>query len=145
VKTGLLSFYDNQLFRIVITYDRYKVEGMSADDLIEAVSTTYGPAANPKGEIAFHSNYGETAPVLARWEDTEYAYNLVQSGDKMTFAMVIYSKRLDALAEASIVTAIRQEALDAPQRAIDHQKQRDEEDRLALEKARGLNKANFRL
>jgi hypothetical protein len=143
VKGGVLSFYNGELSRIVVTYDRFKIEGMSADDMIEAISATYGTATRPVTDIAFHSNYGEAAPVLARWETPEYSFNLVRTGDRSSFAMVLYSKRLDALAQTSIIDAVRLDALEAPQRAIELQKKRDEESKLALEKARELNKPNF--
>ena len=42
VKDILLSFYNGKLFRIVANYDRYKTEGMTAEDLIGAVSATDG-------------------------------------------------------------------------------------------------------
>jgi len=145
VKDGLLSFFNGELFRIIVTYDRYKVEGMSADDMIQAISATYGTAAKPVAEIvAYHSNYAEVAPVLARWEDAEYSYDLVRTGDRSSFALVLYSKRLETLALASIVEAARLDAQEAPQREIDKQKKRDEADSAALDKARAVNKPNFR-
>ncbi len=143
VKEGLLSFYNGQLFRIVVTYDRYRVEGMTAQDMIEGISTAYGTPTKPAVEIPYHSNYGEVAIVLARWEDPEYSYNLVRTGDRASFSLVLYSKRLDALAQTAIVQAVRQEALDAPQRAIEKQKQRDDDESQLLEKARSTNKPNF--
>ena len=103
VKQGLLYFFNGELFRIVVTYDRYKVEGMTAEDMIEGISAAYGQATRPGAEIAFHSNFAEVAKVLARWEDPEYSYNLVRTGDQSSFAMVLYSKRLDALAQTAIV------------------------------------------
>jgi hypothetical protein len=144
VKDGVLSFYNGELFRIVITYDRYKVEGMSTDDMVQAISATYGTAAKPTAEIAYHSNYAEAATVLARWEDPEYSYDLVRTGDRSSFALVLYSKRLEALAQAAIVESARLDAEDAPQRELDKQKKRDDDDRLALDKARAVNKPNFR-
>ena len=144
VKDGLLSFYNGELFRIVVTYDRYKIEGMSADDMIQAISATYGTAAKPTAEIAYHSNYAEAAPVLARWEDAEYSYDLVRTGDRSSFALILYSKKLETLAMASIVEAARLDADEAPQRELDKQKKRDDDDRLALDKARAVNKPNFR-
>jgi len=144
VKDGLLSFVNGELFRIVITYDRYKVEGMSADDMVQAISATYGTATTPTAEIAYHSNYAEAAPVLARWEDANYSYDLVRTGDRASFAMVLYSKRLEALAQSAIVESARLDAQDAPQRELDKQKKRDDDERLALDKARALNKPNFR-
>ena len=144
VKDGLLSFYNGELFRIIVTYDRYKVEGMSADDMIRAISASYGPATMPTAEIAYHSNYSEVAPVLARWEDSEYSYDLVRTGDRSSFALILYSKRLEALALKSIVEAARLDADEAPQRELDKQKKRDDDDRLALDKARAVNQPNFR-
>jgi len=144
VKDGLLSFVNGELFRIVVTYDRYKVEGMSTDDMVQAISVTYGVASKPTAEIAYHSNYGETAAVLARWEDSEYSYDLVRTGDRASFAMVLYSKRLETLAHAAIVESARLDSQEAPQRELDKQKQRDDDQRLALDKARALNKPNFR-
>jgi hypothetical protein len=144
VKDGLLSFYNGELFRIIVTYDRYKIEGMSADDMIQAISATYGPATKPTTEIAYHSNYAEVAPVLARWEDSDYSYDLVRTGDGASFALILYSKRLEASALASIVEAARLDAEEAPQRELDKRKKRDDDDRLALDKARAVNKPNFR-
>ncbi|HEV8147004.1 MAG TPA: hypothetical protein VGP79_11510 [Bryobacteraceae bacterium] len=144
VKEGLLYFVNDQLFRIVITYDRYKVEGMTADDMIEGISTTYGPATKPAAEIAFISNYSKVARVVARWEDAEYSYDLVRSGDQSTFALVLYSKRLDALAQTAITESLRLETLDAPQRELARQAKKVDDARLLLEKSRSENKLNFR-
>ena len=144
VKDGLLSFFNGELFRIIVTYDRYKVEGMTADDMVQAISATYGTAMKPTAEIAYHSNYAEVATVLARWESSEYAYDLVRTGDRASFALVLYSKRLAALAQTSMVEAARLDAQEAPQREIDKQKKREEADNAALEKARAVNKPNFR-
>jgi hypothetical protein len=144
VKDGLLGFVNGELFRIIVTYDRYKVEGMSVDDMIQAISASYGTATKPTAEIAYHSNYAEAAPVLARWQDSEYSYDLVRTGDRASFAMVLYSKRLETLAEAAAVESARLDAEDAPRRELDKQKKRDDDDRLALDKARAVNKPNFR-
>jgi hypothetical protein len=144
VKDGLLSFVNGELFRIVVTYDRYKVEGMTADDMIQAISASYGTATKPTAEIAYHSNYSEAAPVLARWEDSENSYDLVRTGDRASFALVLYSKRLDLLAQAAIVESARLDAQEAPQRELDKQKKRDDDANLVLEKARSVNKPNFR-
>jgi len=144
VEDGRLYFYNEELFRIVVTYDRYKVEGMTAEDMIEAISLTYGAATRPATEIGYHSNYAETAEVLARWEDQEYSYNLVQTGNRSSFAMVLYSKRADALAQAASVEAVQLEAQEAPQREIEKQKKRVDDERSVLDKARSANKPNFR-
>ena len=144
IEDGLLCFYNGELFRIVVTYDRYRMEGMTSDDVVDAISQTYGTPTRPKAEIEYHSTYGEAAQVIARWEDPEYSYNLIQTGNRSSFALVLYSKQAEAVAQASIVEAVRLEAQEAPQREIQKQKKREDDDRLALEKARSANKPNFR-
>ena len=144
VKRGSLYFYNGELFRMVITYDRYKIEGMTGSDMIQAISATYGLATRPKVDIPFHSIYAEVAQVLARWEDSQYSYNLVRTGDDSSFALVLYSKRLDLLAEAATLEAVRLDAQEAPQREVELQKRKDEDSRLLLEKARSVNQPSFR-
>jgi hypothetical protein len=144
VRDGLLTFVNGELFRIVITYDRYKVEGMSADDVIQAISATYGAATKPTAEIAYHTNYAEAATVLARWDDSKYSYDLVRTGDRASFALILYSKNLDALAQTAIAESARLDADEAPQRELDRQKKRDDNERLVLDKARAVNQPNFR-
>lgn len=144
VTGGLLCFFEGKLYRMIITYDRYRVEGMTVEDMLSAISLTYGAARFPVTETRFHSNYAEFAKVLARWEDGTYAYDLVRTGDQSTFALVLYSKDLELLARTAIVEASRLDALDAPRRAKDEERKRMEEGRLALEKTRAVNKPNFR-
>jgi hypothetical protein len=141
---GLLCFFDGELFRMIVSYDRYKIEGMTADDLIEGISATYGTATRPVAEIPYHSNYAEVAKVLARWEDPGYSYNLVRTGDQSSFAMVLCSKRLDMLAQAAIVEAGRLDAREAPEREIQKEKDQADAERQVREKARSVNKPNFR-
>jgi hypothetical protein len=144
VREVLLRFYNGDLFQIVATYDRQMVEGMSETDMVDAISLTYGTATRPAAEIAYHSNYGEAVHVIARWENPECSYNLVRTGDRASFALILSLKRLDDLAQPAIIEAARLEVLEAPQRAIDLQKKKDAEGRLALDQARSVNIPNFR-
>lgn len=143
-KEGILYFFNEELFRITVTYDRYKVEGLTSEDVIETISATYGPATRPVAEVLYHSFYGEIARVEARWEDEQYSYNLVRTGDLKSFAMILYSKRMEIAAEAAIAEAARLDAKEAPQKEVDRQKRRNEEERLLQDKARAANKPNFR-
>lgn len=144
VRDGVLCFFNGELYRIVVNYDRYRVEGMTAEDMIEAISATYGIAVRPSADITYHSMYGETAPVVARWENAEHSFNLVQVGGHSGFALVLYSKRLDALARTATTESLRLDADDAPQRELEKQQKRAADESLALEKARVVNKPNFR-
>ena len=59
------------------------------------------------------------------------------------FGMLVFSKRLDALARTAIVEAIQLDEQEAPQREIERQKKQDEENHAAQENARLVNKATF--
>jgi hypothetical protein len=153
-KEILFSFYNNELFRIVVSYDPERIEGMTAEDIVQSVSEKYGTAARPDTEITLDTTYfqgdggksvsEQIEKIIARWEDAEYSYNLIRPSYQSTFGMVMYSKRLDALARAAILESIRLDTQEAPQRATDLRMKKDEENRVKQEKARQVNKAPFR-
>jgi hypothetical protein len=146
VRAIFFSFYDGELFRIVVNYDRYKTEGLTTEDVVEAISAQYGTATRPAAEIIFSSSqvYNDSEVVIARWEDSQYSFNLFRSSYQPTFGMIGFSKRLDALARAAIAEAIRLDEQEAPQRETERQKKQNEENRTAQEKARLVNKPKFR-
>ena len=154
VRDILFSFYNGELFRIVVTYDKDRTEGMTAEDIVEAVSAIYGTATKPAVEIILSSTQlysnGEKSisdrseKVIARWEDSQYSLNLFHSRFQTTFGLVMHSKRLDALALAAIIESVRLDKQEAPRREIERQKKRDEETRSRQEAARLVNKAPFR-
>jgi hypothetical protein len=147
-------FYNGELYRLVVTYDRERTEGMTAEDFVEAVSSKYGTANRPNAEIILSETHlfhdGEklisdrSEKVIARWEDSQYSFNLFQYSSESTFGLVVYSKRLDDLARAAIVESVRLDKQEAPQREINSRKKKDEENRVKQEKARGVNKPHFR-
>jgi len=144
VQEGLLRFYNGELFQIVSIYDRQKVEGMTEADMVDAISLTYGTTTKPGGEIAYHSNYGDTAALIARWENPAYSCDLIRTGDQVSFALILSMKSLDALATAAILQSNLLDLQEAPQRAIALRRMQDAESLLMLDNARSVNVANFR-
>jgi hypothetical protein len=147
VKDVLFSFYNGELFRMVVNYDPDKTQGLTNEDLVGAISATYGIPTRPAAKtITFSSaqGYSETEKILARWEDAQYSLNLFRSSYPSTFGMVAFSKRLDAIARLAIINSIRLDQQEAPQREIERQKKEAQENRAMEEKARLANKANFR-
>jgi hypothetical protein len=147
VEEVLFSFYNGQLYRIVVNYDEQRTVGLTDEDLIEAISAKYGRPTTPVAQIISSSPsqvYSDSEKVLARWEDSQYSFNLFRFSYGAVPGMLVFSKRLDALAQGAIVEAIRLNTQEAPQREIDRQKQQDDEKRTAGQKARPVNKANFR-
>lgn len=154
VKSLLFSFYNGELFRIVVTYDLTRTEGMTAEDIIEAVSAKYGPATKPTAEILLSSTSiysdgektisSQREKVLARWEDEQYSLNVIQSFYQSNFGLVVYSKQRDVSARAAIAEAIRLDEQEAPRRREERQKGQDAERNAQQSKARQANKVPFR-
>ena len=143
----LFSFYNGELFRMVVNYDQFRTEGLTDGDMVEAISTKYGPVTRPAARVILFSSsqvYNDSENVIARWEDAQYSLNLFRSSYQPTFGLLVFSKRLDSLAQAAIVEAIRLDEQEAPQREIERQKRQSEEKRAEQEKARLVNKVAFR-
>lgn len=146
VRAIFFSFYNGELFRVVVNYDRYKTQGLTTEDVVKAISAQYGTATQPAAEIIFSSSqvYNDSEVVIARWEDSQYSFNLFRSSYQPTFGIIGFSKRLDTLARVAVAEAIRLDEQEAPQREIERQKEQDAKDRAEQDKARLANKPNFR-
>jgi hypothetical protein len=141
----VFSFYDGELFRIAITYDQYEIEGMTAEDLIEAISATYGTAEKPiHSAVATQGQYGDQEDIVAQWQDSDYSFNLIRFSYGRSFRLVGALKRLQAPARAAIAEAKRLDDQEAPQRDAARIADEKETERSKLEKARLLNKPKFR-
>jgi hypothetical protein len=141
----IFSFYNGGLFRIAVNYDRYETEGLTPNDLIEAMSATYGTwekPAIPAGTA--QAVYGDQQETLARWQDSQYCFDLIRSSYGPTFKLVGVLKRLQALAEAAITDAKRLDDQEAPQRDAARIMAEKEVERAKLEESRLVNKPKFR-
>jgi hypothetical protein len=144
---AIFGFYNGQLYRIVVDYDPYKTEGLTEEDLVEGISAQYGTPTVPVAKIISSSSsqtFSDSEKVIARWEDPQYSVNLFRFSYKPSFGLLIFSKRLDAMAQVAIVEAVRLDRQEAPQREIDRQNKQDEEKRAVEQKARPANKVGFR-
>jgi hypothetical protein len=117
VREVVFSFCDGALFRMVVNYDRYRTEGLTDEDMIQAISAKYGNAARPVATIVHFSSsqvYNDNEKVIARWEDSQYSYNLYRSSNQPVFGMLVFSKWLDALAQTAVAKAIHLDNKKAP-------------------------------
>ena len=118
VEQILFSFYNGALYRMLMTYDSSATKGLNDEDMIRVVSAKYGVATRPVAIVNFPMNpsYKATEKVIARWEDSQYSLNLFRSfGD--TFAIVMFTKELDAQAGTSIAESVKLEQEEAPEKA----------------------------
>jgi hypothetical protein len=142
----VFRFYDDQLFRVVVDYDRDRTAGMTEVDMIEAIAATYGPALKPlpKASRTPVVPYGAPDTPLAIWGDAEYSVTLLRVAYPESFRLVVAFTRLENLARTATAEALRLDAREAPQRELARQKKEAEESLAAQEKAKVENKAVFR-
>ena len=142
VRQIFFSFYNDELFRMLVTYDQDATHGLTAEDMVQAISTKYGIPTRPVGEISLPTNelYRSTEKVIARWDDSQYSINLIRSRFLNSFALFMFSKRLDAQVESAIAKSIKLEGQEVPQKQIDRQKKESDD----LEAARQKNRKIFR-
>jgi hypothetical protein len=136
------TFYNRELYRILVTYDRDATKGLTAEDMVRAISAQYGTATKPDVQISFPTNelYRSTEKVIARWEDSQYSINLFRATSLNSFGLVMFSKRLDAQAEAAMAESVKLEGQEDLQKEIDRQKKETDN----LEVARQKNRKTFR-
>jgi hypothetical protein len=147
VEQVAFSFYNNQLFRIVVDYNNDRTEGMTQADMIESISAVYGaPAARAvgAGRVASQVEIESGAP-LARWGDAQYAVVLYRTSSyRETFRLIATAAALDDLARKALAQGVRLDAQEAPQRELARHKKERDDGRAVAEKARVANKASFR-
>ena len=147
VQDVVFSFYNDQLFRIVVNYDRDRTLGLTDTDLIEALSAVYGaPAvrtvAGPRASET--SDNVDEDMVVARWENAESSVALLRSAYPTPVRLVLLSKRLAGLARTATAAAVRLDDREAPQREVERVQKEADAARAAQGKARSANKAAFK-
>jgi hypothetical protein len=137
----------DQLYRIVVTYDRGRMAGLTNDDVIQTLSATYGVPLLPDARTARNAlalDVETGMGVVAQWDNARSLVTLLRSTYSPQFQLVLISKTLNPLARAAVAEARRLDALDAPQRERDRRSQAEAEAAATAEKTRAVNKAAFR-
>lgn len=143
----VFDFYDDQLFRVTVDYDRRQTEGLADADMMEAIVSVYGPPVTPvaskrRQPPAFGD---DTAVTIAEWSAAGNSVKLHRLPSYATsFRLVITAETTAALAATASARAIVLDAREAPQREAAREKKEADERRVADEKARLTNKATFR-
>ncbi len=146
VDSIVFRFFEDQLFTIIVDYDRRRTEGMTAADMIAAIAATYGPtSALPSRPIGGKtSEYGFPDTPLAIWGDEQSSMALLRVAYPEAFRLVVTLTHLDNRAWRASPTAAEMDADEAPQREIERQKKVAADALTAQEKAKAENKAQFR-
>lgn len=138
------SFIDDQLFRMIVDYDRGRTEGLTAADLIAALSAKYGPRSTQRPTAGGSSRDSLDAPTaVALWQAGDTAVTLNRFAYSGRFALTITSVRLQAQARTALTAAVAMDAREAPAREAERARIRADAERAAAEKTRTDNKARF--
>lgn len=144
----LFSFYQDQLFRMVVDYDRDRTQGMTSADMIQSLSAIYGPIVAPVSKTnrtpTTTQIEAESGTVVARWGNSESSVVLFSSSLASSFRLVVSSIPLEALAQTADTEARRLDEREAPQKELARQKKEADAEEAARQKAREANKATFR-
>ncbi len=140
----LFTFYNGELFRIVVNYDQYETEGLTADDMVEAISSIYGTGVRPTPAKAAPEPWVDQQDVVARWQDPQYRFELIRTSYGPRYRLVGVLRTLEATAQAAIMEATQLDDKEAPERDAAQAVREEQAERARLEKTRLVNKGNFR-
>jgi hypothetical protein len=148
VKFLVFTFYNSELCRIFVIYDRNRTQGLSADDLIDSISALYGKPTRPAASIRTDSSvlygFGDDEKVIARWQDLQSSVNLIRSSRDELYGLILVSKRVDGLAQEAMIEGARLDVVERPQKEIERKKHEAEVERANAERARVVNLPAFR-
>ncbi len=145
VRDVSFDFFNDQLYQVIVTYDRDRMDGLTNDDVIGSLSAAYGvPSLTRIVRGALPADVPADAMVVARWEDAESLVILTRGIYSAPFQLLVISKTLNARARAAIKQALRLDMQEAPQRERDQRKKEVADALEASQKARVVNKAAFR-
>ena len=99
----VFSFYEDQLFRIVIDYGSDRTEGMTEADMVAAVSKVYGAPAkrtDPPNPVGLRPQRPVDS-VVAQWTDGDHQVALLAVQGQAAFRMIVASASLEAVARGA--------------------------------------------
>jgi hypothetical protein len=142
VERVLFSFYNGELYKISVTYDRLSTAGLTDEDMVRSISVKYGHAtiAAPEFDPAADGRYDPKQKPVATWEDAQYSLSLVRSSFNDVLGLVALSKRANAEAEAATAEAVKLDQQEGPKREAERLKKQMDD----LQAARDRNQRSFR-
>jgi hypothetical protein len=145
VNRMVFSFYNDQLYKVLVDYDPRRTEGMTQADIVAAISTTYGPAVKAPPRLNPPAvQYGDPEMLLATWGDAESRLALFRASYPVKYRLTIESTHVARLAQVALVEAVRLDAREAPQRELERRQKEADNEKAAQEEAKRLNLPGFR-
>jgi hypothetical protein len=122
----LFTFYNDELYQMIITYDRGRTAGLTNDDVVETFSATYGVPLVRNARTARNGLSADIGPgmtLVAQWEDARWLLTLRRSTYSAQYQFVLVSKALNPHARPAITEPRLPDALDVPECELDRRAQ----------------------
>ena len=140
----VLTFRAGRLARIAVTYDRERTQGMTNEDLHEAMGSVYGVsmliATPPQTTIAPSAE----RQTIGRWEDAETLLVLWREQYPNRVGLTVTSLAGDRALQVAIAEGVRVDAAEAPARDLARRTDEAAAIQARAEKIRQDNKAKFK-
>lgn len=136
----VFSFYNGQLYKLSISYDSRAVQGLTAQDIIQTISTMYGfpPAPVSESDRGIADRFDAQPRIIATWADSLYSTSLNRTAPG-GFVLIAFSKSLNTQAENADTEAVALDEQERPQKKAAELKKQDAD----LETARQKNIKSF--
>ena len=140
----VLTFKADRLARIAVTYDRERTQGMTNEDLHEAMGSVYGVsmliATPPQTTIAPSAE----RQTIGRWEDAETLLLLWREQYPNRVGLTVTSLAGDRALQQALAEGVRVDAAEAPARDLARRTDEAAAIQARAEKIRQDNKAKFK-
>ena len=140
----ILTFSAGRLARIAVSYDRERTQGMTNEDLQEAMGSVYGVSMLIATPLQTTSTPSAERRTIGRWEDAETLLLLWREQYPNRVGLTITSLAGDQALQQAIAEGARVDAAEAPARDLPRRIDEAAAIQARAEKIRQDNKAKFK-
>jgi hypothetical protein len=143
IREIVFDFVADQLYRMTVSYDERKTDGLTHADVLTSLEDTFGPASVRKSGRGGVSAVGD-ATILAQWRTADGEISLRHFDYSRSYQLRLSSTALESAARVAETRAVALEARERPARAAAQRRQLAEDERIERQSVRDRNKAGFR-
>ena len=97
----VFGFFEHRLFRVVVDYAPDRTAGMTAGDMVTAVSSIYGQPLRRTLVSAVERRPRAAESVIAEWKNGDEWVTLLATQGQTAYRIIVVSTALETLARAS--------------------------------------------
>ena len=95
VQEVLFTFHNDELYQMVVSYDRGRTAGLSNDDVVDTFTAIYGAPLVRNARTARNGLSADIGPgmaLLAQWEDARWQLTLQRNTYSAQYQLLVVSK-----------------------------------------------------